>query len=102
MGAEFLPNTPVAGKTTIRFEWAADTAKLQAIAERIAESYHRRGYGPADGGGEQIPFGDLTNQQKLDIIYNFTTDQLKSASQGHARQVNIEAIMVDPTDHEFD
>ena len=61
MTAEFEVN---GGQTTIRFEYTADTDKVQAVAE--SASHHLFNQQIDDNPG--IKFDTLTNQQKLNIL----------------------------------
>ena len=62
------------GTVTIRFDWPGIvTAKAQEIVGYAARYDWLRGLGPTeevDGEQVQIPFGELTNQQKLDMVFD--------------------------------
>lgn len=106
MTAIFQTNTPTAGKTTVRFTWAADTAKVQTIVGNFAQLLHSRGLGPVDANGVKIPFANLTNQQKLNIVDEYLLDTIR----GNARQRRLktaidtatDAVLVTPEQDEFD
>ena len=67
MAAQFIVGD---GMVSIRFEWLnVPTARAQEIVEYCALYDHRRGLGPVDEEGDQVPFDELTNQQQLDMVY---------------------------------
>ena len=70
MPAQFIVNN---GTVSIRFEWPnIATARAQEIVNYAALYDHNRGLGPTeevDGEQVQVPFDELTNQEKLDMVY---------------------------------
>lgn len=106
MTAIFQTNTPTAGKTTVRFIWSADTAKVQTIVGNFAQLLHGRGLGPVDANEVKIPFANLTNQQKLNIVDDYLLDTIS----GNARQRRLKTahdtatdeILATPGEDEFD
>lgn len=70
MPAQFI----IDGDTvSIRLEWTGiPTARAQEIVGYSALYDHNRGLGPTeevDGEQVQVPFDELTNQEKLDMVY---------------------------------
>jgi hypothetical protein len=61
------------GTVCVKFEWpGVETAKATEIVGNAALYDHSRGLGPTeevDGEQVQIPFAELTNQQKLDMVF---------------------------------
>ena len=70
MPAQFIVEN---GTVDIRFDWPGIViAKAQEIVGYAARYDWLRGLGPTeeiDGEQVQIPFGELTNQQKLDMVF---------------------------------
>lgn len=74
--------------TTVRFEYTAQTVKIQEVISDSAERLFDRGFG--DHGTEEEPrlFSDQSNQEKLDlvdayvkkVIVNMANDQRLSAA----------------------
>ena len=64
MSAEF---EVIGDELKITFEYQGELAKVQSIVEDAAE-YLCHAYPLEDEEGELIPFADLTNNQKLDIL----------------------------------
>lgn len=106
MTAIFQTNQPTTGKTSIRFTYSADTAKLQTIVGNFAQMLHSRGAGPVDGNGKQIPFASLTNQQKLDIIDQHLLNAMVNGAKGQratvAAKVAQDGVLTTPEQDRFD
>lgn len=56
------------GKLRVVFWYQADLDKTQAISEDAAEYLWNTTYGQYDENNELLPFDDLTNQEKLDLV----------------------------------
>lgn len=101
MTATILNNTPAQGKITLRFEWSANSIKANEIASNAAELLHSRGLGPINQDG-QIPFDELSNQQKADILDDYLRDIIISLSHQQAAdsaaQAARDAIMKEDFD----
>ena len=84
MPASFLVSD---GNVTIRMDWTGPLARFQEIVFGSAQySYDHGMFVPmreVDGEQVPIPFDELSAQQKLDIIYQYTgylhTEQAKAA-----------------------
>lgn len=65
MAASFVVS---GGNTTIKLEYQATTAKVQSVVGDASQYLFDLGKG--DHGTDEAPivFGDLTNQEKLDIV----------------------------------
>lgn len=87
MTAIFQTNQPSAGKTTVRFTYSADTAKLTAILDRAALNMWNRKRGLVGASGEFVPFANLTNQQKLDLVDTFIQKTISDLSLQNRHQV---------------
>lgn len=80
MTAIFQTNQPSAGKTTVRFTYWADTAKLSAILDRVALNMWNRKRGFVGASGEFVPFANLTNQQRLNLVDAFIQKTISDLS----------------------
>ena len=77
------------GAVTIRFEWVSvPTARAQEIVNYCALNDHWRGLGPVDEEGQLVPFDELTNQQKLDLVY--AAAQRLIIAQAKSAYVNVQ------------
>jgi len=65
MAATFIVS---GANTTINFEYTAPTTAVLAIVPAAAHYLWDHGYGDHGTEEEPIGFGDLTNQQKLDVV----------------------------------
>ncbi len=62
------------GETTVNFDYTATTAKIVAVIGDTAEALFDRGRGDHGTEEEPIVFGDLSNQDKLDIVDEYVKD----------------------------
>lgn len=111
MTATFHTNQPTAGKTTVRFQWSADSAKLQTIMNNYALHLHSRGIGPTQthpqtGAVTLVPFADLTNQQKLNIVDGYLMEMIKRDARKHRLDAEmataVAGVSLAPEPDEFD
>ena len=87
MPASFSVN---GSNTTIDMTFTAPTAKIQATFEIVCRFGWSSGYGPRDATGEQVPYVSLTNQQKLNIFYDYIVRQVKQILINNQR--NLDAV----------
>ena len=106
MAASFITEN---GTVTIRFEWQSiPIARAQEIVNYAALYDHNCGLGPTVGEGEgerQVPFGELTNQQKLTMT--FEAAQRLIIAQAKAAYINeqqdaAKAAATEYADEEYD
>lgn len=79
MSANFTNNGD--GTGTVTFEYTRDLTKLSVVLDAAAKILYSR-YpvmvaDPTDTGNNYVPFDDLTNQQKLDILDQHVISDLK-------------------------
>ena len=56
------------GKTTVKFQWTALTAKIQDSIEKKAKELWFQGFGDHGSSEDAIVWDDLSNQDKLDLV----------------------------------
>ena len=94
-------------KSTVQFELSADTDKLNGLLNKAAEALHSRGLGPTrelesgDGGPErgrarleQVPFEELSNQQKADLLQGYIKTVLQDLV-SHQRREDAKKAALD-------
>ena len=63
------------GTITVAFSYTALAEKVQTRIDKAAHRQYSTGrYVPVDAEGVAIPWGDVTNQQKLNILSEFVRD----------------------------
>jgi len=94
----------VNGKLKVVFWYQADLAKTQAILEDAAEYLWNSVYGEYDEEGNLLPFADLSNQEKLNLVDRHVRqviiDLANSFKSTEAQRIARETEAAIP--HEFD
>ena len=73
MAGSFIVNN---GTTTLRLDYTATTAKIQAVSSDAVHILWDRGRGDHGTDDEPIVWGDLSNQDKVDILYDYIKDTI--------------------------
>ena len=76
------------GTITVAFSYTALTDKVQTTADAAAHALYNAGrYVPVDDNGAAIPWDDLTNQQKLDMLDEFVLAGIRELALGYLHNV---------------
>lgn len=67
---------------TVTFAYRHPTAIAQDTAEAAAHAIYNASGAPVDGDGEPIAWGDLTNQDKLNIVDRFIRGRVVELARG--------------------
>ena len=79
--------TTSGGDTTMKLQYVAETAKVQEVVGDAVNLLWDRGLGDHGDDDNPIVWGDLSNQDKLDILDGY----VKSVILGLAREYEVKA-----------